>query len=409
MSTDTAKTILFLDAYYLPETIAFTHLENDLIDGLTERGFSVRIICPVPTRNVSEAVYQAYKKKKTETDKNGKLTVRRFLAPREGKNPAVRALRYFWCNLRTYQLARKSKGIDYVFCNSTPPTQGLIAGRAAKKLHVPMIYSLQDIFPDSLATSGLTREGSVSWKIGRWIENKTYGYARDIAVISNAMKSNVEKKGVPPDKVHVISNWIDTEQVKPVPREENALYGTLSLDPKAYTVVYAGNMGSAQGVDVILDCAKLLKDEKISFLLFGGGSEYEKIAARAEREKLSNVRIMPLLPPERTKEVYSLGDAALITCKAGFGSSGMPSKTWSIMACGVPIIAAFDRQSEMEKALDAAHAGICVDPGDAAAMAKTIRDFRDRGYETRGRAYVEAYASRHSCVGQYVSLFSEKG
>ena len=126
--------ILFLDAYYEPETIAYTHLEKDLIEGLISECQKINIICPTPTRGINQEIREKYKNIKLEKKYDGAVTVNRFSAPQEGKNPLIRAFRYFWCNFRTYQIAVKNNDIDIVFSNSTPPTQGALGALVAKKL-----------------------------------------------------------------------------------------------------------------------------------------------------------------------------------------------------------------------------------------------------------------------------------
>lgn len=399
--------ILFLNAYFAPETIAFTHLESDLISGLLAEGHEITVLCPTPSRAVSAEVRREYKKKKHESLFDGRVTVQRFNAPKEGRNPIIRALRYFWCNARERRLARRYKGTDVVFAVSTPPTQGLLAGKAAKRLGCPFLYSLQDVFPDSLVTTGLAKKGSLLWKIGRKIENKTYARAHKIVVISEAIKKNLLDKGVSEDKLAVIPNWIDTDAVRPIPAEENHLYEEFGIAKDKFTVLYAGNMGAAQGADVILDAAELLKDNAdIQFVIFGGGAGFD--AAKARAEELPNVFIHPLLPQSRVPEVYSLGDLALITCKKGTGTAGMPSKTWTIMACGTPVLAAFDTDSELAHILAKASAGKAIEPQNAQLLADEIRAFAVLPREERptgGRAYVEANASRTLCVEKYADLF----
>lgn len=401
--------ILFLNAYFAPETIAFTHLEADLIDGLLAEGHEITVLCPTPSRAVSDEVRKEYKKKKHETLFDGRVTVHRFSAPREGRNPIIRALRYFWCNARERRLAKRYKGTDLVFAVSTPPTQGLLAGKVAKRLSCPFIYSLQDVFPDSLVTTGLAKKDSLLWRIGRKIENKTYARADAIVVISEAIRKNLLDKGVPEEKIAVIPNWIDTDAVRPVAKENNRLYDEFGIAKDKFTVLYAGNMGAAQGADVILDAAELLKDNAgIRFVIFGGGAGFD--VARARAEGLPNVFIHPLLPADRVPEVYSLGDLALITCKKGTGTAGMPSKTWTIMACGTPILAAFDTDSELAEILAAASAGKAIEPENAQLLAEEIHAFAVLSPEERptgGRAYVETNASRELCVGKYVELLAK--
>ena len=270
--------LLFLDAYFEPETIAYTHLEKDLLVGLTEKKNKIQIICPIPTRGVDDRTRMEYKGRKSEKLYNEKVRVRRFWAPREGKNPIIRAFRYFWCNLRTYQIAARCNHVNTVFSNSTPPTQGFLSAMTAKRLSkrygkkVPFVYNLQDIFPDSLVNTGLTKKGDFLWRIGRKIEDYTYKHADKIIVISEGFKRNIMEKGVPENKIAVISNWIDLDSVRPVSRDKNKLIDEFPIDPEKFLVVYAGNFGAAQGADIVLKAAKELRNYKdIQFVIFGGG------------------------------------------------------------------------------------------------------------------------------------------
>ena len=398
--------ILFLDAYFEPEQIAFTHLERDLLAELVDKGYRIHVICPIPTRGIEKTIASQYRRKSSENLYGGKVHVTRFWAPQERNHPLLRAFRYLWCNLRTYQMGKKRKDCDVVFSNSTPPTQGWIAGKVARRLKIPFVYSLQDVFPDSLITTGLCKKGSFLWKLGRKLEDSTYKACNKIVVITSAMRDNLLQKGVIGSKVQVISNWVDTEKIKPVRRGDNTLFDEFKIDGSKFIVLYAGNFGEAQGAEIVLDAAERLQSEKdIQFVIFGGGSGYG--AAVEKAKPLSNVFIHSLMPQTRISEVYSMGNISLITCKKGIGTSGMPSKVWSIMACNVPIIAAFDKQSELNDILYTAHAGVCIDPGDVTAMIKEIKEMRQHAYESCGRAYVLANASRQYCVNRYLTLFSE--
>ena len=356
--------LLKLSPYYAPEQISSTHLTKDLEEAFMEAGFDIEVHCPTPTRGVSKETRGEYAKKKHELLKDGKLTVHRFSMFREGRNPIMRAMRYVFVNLAHHHKGVHAKDVDVIYSSSTPPTQGVLCGMVKKKLakrykrYVPYVYNLQDIFPDSLVTTGLTKKGSILWKIGRKIENYTYRSADKIIVISESMKQNILEKGVPEDKIVVIPNWIDTEAVRPVAKDENKLYEEFGISREKFTVLYAGNFGAAQGAGVVLQAAEQLKDRvDIQFVIFGGGSGYAAAQKTVEDKGLTNVIINKLLPQERVPEVYSLGDVALITCKKGVGNSGMPSKTWSIMACDTPIIASFDTDSKLAEILKRACRG----------------------------------------------------
>ena len=403
--------ILRTPAYCYPELIASSHLEEDKLKAFAEAGIETVIYAPTPTRGIDAETYNKYKTIKYEERENGCVKINRFSMFREGRNPILRAVRYVLVNFLQYRKGVKSRDIDVVFGSSTPPTQGILNALVAKKLSkkqkrkVPLVYNLQDVFPDSLVTTGLTKKGSLLWKIGRKIENYTYKNADKIIVISESMKQNILEKGVPEEKIVVVSNWIDTEATEPVAKEDNRLFEEFGISKDKFIVLYAGNFGKAQGADVVLSAAEKLKEnENIQFVVFGGGQGFEAAKNLVLEKQLNNVIINPLLPQERVAEVYSLGDVAIITCKKGVGTSGMPSKTWSIMACNTPIVAAFDTESELADVIGKADAGVAVEPENAEALVQAILEMSNGKAKNfdGGREYVLENASKEICVAKYV-------
>ena len=178
-------------------------------------------------------------------------------------------------------------------------------------------------------------------------------------------------------------------------------------------ILYAGNFGAAQGADVALKAAELLKgNTDIQFVIFGGGAEFGAAKQYVQEHQLNNVIINDLLPQDRVSEVYSLGDVALITCKKGVGTSGMPSKTWSIMACNTPIIAAFDMDSELHEILEDSGAGVCVPAEDVEALKSAILDAFGASIvpskeEVNSRQYVRENASKDVCVSKYIEVLQK--
>ena len=411
--------MLRLRAYYDPEQTAATHLDHDMCEAIASNDIFCVNYTPIPTRGVSKEIYEEYKKKKdkTECDYDNHIIVNRFYMFREGKNPVQRAIRYLACSIREYQLGTQVDNIDLVYSSSTPPTQGFLSALTAKKLSkrygrkVPFVFNLQDIFPDSLVNAKLTKKGSLLWKIGRKIEDMTYRNADKIIVISESMKRNILEKGVPEEKIVVISNWVDLNKVRPVERYSNYLFDEFGIDRNKFIVVYAGNLGEAQGADIIIKVAVELNAKRdIQFVIFGGGSKYEEIKKLIDDNMLSNVIITGLQPQDKISEVYSMGDVALITCRAGTGNAGLPSKTWSIMACNTPIIASFDMESELANVIHDSGGGICVEPENVDALKNAI--FKEYSVWKQGnlviknmREYALQNASKEICVQKYIDVF----
>lgn len=365
--------VLELPAYFYPESMSSAHLDDNLRQAIVDAGMEMAIYCPTPTRGITQDVRTEYKKRKLDKMYDGHVTVHRFSLYGEGKNPILRALRYtFACIIQFNRavFAKDARSCDVMFITSTPPIKGAMAGLAKKFNHKHIIYNLQDIFPDSLAGSGLAKKGGFLWKIGRLIENFTYRSADKIIVISEDFKKNIMAKGVPEEKIAVVYNWVDESAIKPVAKEDNPLYEEFGLSREKFTAVYAGNLGNAQNISIILDGAKELLD--VQFAVFGTGGLENEVRERIEKEGLTNVHLNPLQPYDRVSQVYSLGDACIVSCKEGLGGSAMPSKTWTIMSCGRPVIASFD-EGELKEILENNNLGVFTHAGDVNEFVEGVK------------------------------------
>ena len=166
--------LLLLPAYFFPELVSDTPLDDARYEAFAKAGIDMELYTPVPTRSVSPEDKEKYCVVKHESMYNGKMNVHRFSMIDEGKNPILRAWRYFMCFIKQYYYGSKQKETDVVFVISTPPIQGMLAALIKKKLHCKFVYNLQDIFPDTLVGAGLAKKDGLLWKIGRRIENYTY-------------------------------------------------------------------------------------------------------------------------------------------------------------------------------------------------------------------------------------------
>lgn len=366
--------ILLLPAYFYPELVSDTPLDDARYEAFAKAGMEMVLFTPTPTRSVSLEDKEKYKMIKKEQMYDGKMNVHRFSMIDEGKNSLLRAWRYFLCFAKQYYFGRKQKNIDIIFVISTPPIQGMLAAFLKKKLHCKFVYNLQDIFPDTLAGAGLAKRDGLLWKIGRQVENYTYRNADKIIVISEDFKKNILAKGVPEDKIEIVYNWVDEKAVHPVSKEDNMLFKEFNLSKDKFTVVYAGNLGNAQNIGIVLDAAHLMLE--VQFCIFGTGGLEDDIRTRIVKENLVNVHLLPLQQYERVSEVYSLGDACIVSCKEGFGGSALPSKTWTIMSCGRPVIANFD-EGELKDTILNNNCGVYSHAGNVQEFVESINRLKN--------------------------------
>lgn len=411
--------ILKLPPYYAPERISSSHLSLDMEEAYAAAGFTTEIYAPTPTRGITPEERAIYKNIKYEEKLDGKLIVHRFSMFREGKNPIGRALRYVLVNLIQYHKGVHTKDVTLITGGSTPPTQGVLCALVAKRLSkkykrpVPFIFNLQDMFPESLVSTGLCKENSLLYKIGSKISNYTYRHATHIRVISDSMKENLIGKGVPADKITVIYNWIDTDVTLPVSRVNNPLFDELGLPRDKFYLTYAGNLGNSQNVNILVECAERLKDyEDIRFVIFGGGSEKSKLERRIADSGLTNIHLFPLQPMERVSQVYSLGDASFVTCKKGVGVGAFPSKAATILATATPIIASFDSDSDLCRMLTEHEVGVCAEAEDTDGAVKAVLAlYQDRDlcrrYGDNARRLACTLFSKETGTAAKVNLFKK--
>lgn len=401
--------ILQIPGYFFPEKAASIYLEDNRQEAFSKAGFYTVVYTSRPQRGLSEEEYQEYKHKNIEMMYDNHVEVHRFAMYREGKNPVLRALRYFLISAIQFWKGIWTKDIDLIYVASTPPTQGALAALIKKIKRVPFVYNLQDIFPDSLVGTELAKKDGFLWKIGRCIENFTYRNADKIIVISQDFKNNIMAKGVHEDKIVVVYNWVDQNAVKDIPRSENKLFAMYGLDPSKFYVTYNGNIGLTQNMDMLLEVAKSLEEkEDIHFVLVGNGAYLEQVKQIVADRNISNVHLLPFQPYEDISYVFSLGDVSLVISKPGVGENSVPSKTWSIMSASRPVLANFD-ENELKTIIEENKCGIFTKAGDKVAFTDAIlKLYNDRElckeYGRNGRQFVMDNLTRESGTKKYVDV-----
>ena len=401
-------------AYFAPEQAASSYLWQNLHEDFAKGGMDCVVYVPTPTRGISLDVRKEYKQKYAIEQKyNDRLTIVRFSLYGEGKNPLMRALRYFLsCGIQFSKCmwGKNARNCNVIFLASTPPIFGLVGAFVKKFRRIPFVYNLQDIFPDSLVGTSLAKKGSLLWKIGRVIENFTYKHADKIIVISEDFKRNIMAKGVPEDKIVVVYNWVDQNAVVNVDRSENKLIAKYGIDPSKFYIEYSGNIGLTQNMDMLLDVMKELKDShpEIGLILVGEGAYKKQVEEIVKRDSLSNVIMLPFQPYEDISHVFSLGDVGLIISKPGVGSNSVPSKTWSIMSASRPVLANFD-ENEIKSILFDNNCGIFTKAGDKDAFKNAIiklYENRDlcKEYGQNGRKFVMQNLTREVGTQKYVDV-----
>ena len=405
--------ILFLTAYSYPEQTPSSYLGKNRNDAFYEQGWTSVTYTPTPSRGIKDELRKEYSTtKKNETLYDGQAVIHRFNLYKEGKNTLLRAIRYVILCAQLFVkgvFKNEARQCNVLFVSSTPPIMGATASLVKKFNRIHFVFCLQDIFPDSLAGTGLAKKGGLLWKIGRIIENFTYRNADKIIVISQDFKKNIMAKGVPEDKIVVIYNWVDQNAVVDVPRSENVLFDRYGLDRNKFYITYNGNIGLTQNMDMLLEVAKALEaNEEIQFVLVGNGAYLDQVQQIIKERNIGNVTLLPFQPYEEISHVFSLGDVSLVISKPGVGANSVPSKTWSIMSASRPVLANFD-ENELKTIIKDNNCGIFTKAGDKVAFTDAIlKLYNDRELcremGKNGRKFVMENLTKEVGTQKYVDV-----
>lgn len=299
--------------------------------------------------------------------------------------------------------------VDAVIAMSPPLTMGLTGWVTHLVRRGPLVFNIQDVFPDAaIDTGAITNRRVIA--AARWLERVSYRRAAAVTVLSDELADNVAAK-LPADRrnrVHVIPNFVDTDAIVPLDRH-TAYRSELGIGDEP-VIMYAGNVGMSQSLGLLLAAAQRFPEAIV--LINGDG------AARAELQRqaahLPNVRFGEYQPRERLAEVLATGDIHVVPLKAGLGRVSVPSKTYSILAAGRPVVAAIDTGTEVPRLLAQSGAGISVAPDQPEpfldAIAALLADpaaAAARG--ARGRTFIEGHASPAMVAARYEALITALG
>lgn len=400
--------IRIITPYFHPEVISCVPLMTSLAEDLVAAGHQVEILtsAPVEWDDGTSVGRHADGARLPDSYRGARVVRLRNLFPRR-PGAVSKLLEYAWFSLWIALRVLTGRRADAIYVYSNPPLMGLLVAVVAHLRASRVLYNLQDLFPDSAVSGGLLPSTSRALAPLRSLERLTYRTVDEVAAISDEFADHV-KRVAPGARVRVIPNWIDTEEIQPVAWEENQFRSRVGLDDR-FTVLYSGNLGYLHGIDTLIDAAVTLRNrDDIVFVIVGEGQRRDAMIERVRAERLDNVRFFDFQPFSLISHVYSAGDVCVVPMRRGAASTAIPSKTWSIMACARPVIAAMDPDSGLARLVGELGAGLVTEPEDGAALAAAVERLADGEVDgeemgRRGREYVERSLSRRRITGTFVA------
>lgn len=396
------KDILFLCQFFYPEYISSAQLPYDTVKALQADGFTVGALCgypkeyldgkDIPLRENLDGV-DIHRLKYIQTGRAG------FLG---------RIINYFSFTFMVLLHLFEIRKYRAVVVYSNPPILPWIASWAKVLFGTKLIFVSYDLYPEVATVTHTLREGNLICRLMNHINKCVYRRADKIVALSGEMKTYIENhRDTTSEKVAVIPNWYADQGIQPRNLEKNRFAEECS---GKFVVSYFGNMGTMQDMDTLLGAIRELKEEQVFFLFAGHGNKMEALKEIAREENLSNVAIHNFLHGQDFLDALAISDCAFVTLEKGATGLCVPSKTYSYMMQGLPLLAVMD-ECDIVRDLENG-AGYWVRNGESENLADIIRRLAQdpERLADMGKICRETYLNKYTteiCTKKYVTLFHD--
>ena len=394
------RRLLVLNQYYAPGFEATAYLLSQLCAALAA-DFEVTVIT---------GKLAAPRADPGRTMLDGVEVVRVRSTAFDRSNLLLRALNYV-----TYLLGSLVAGLvapkpDVVLCMTDPPVIADVALIVARRFRAPLVVVSQDVFPE-IAVELKRLESKSLIELLRALIGFYLRRADKIVAIGDTMRARLEQKGAPPGRISVIPNWVDTEAIRPAPKNND--WSQANGLANRFVVMHSGNVGHAQNLDALVRSTTFLRDlDDLAVTIIGGGARYAELVELAERLETDHVHFLGYQPRELLSLSLSAADIHVVGLARGLSGYVVPSRLYGILAAGRPVIVAAERESETARVVQERGCGVVVPPGRPELLAQAIRAAYDgeldlAGMGARGREYVVREADRSVAFARYGSLLRE--
>ncbi|WP_050606725.1 glycosyltransferase family 4 protein [Clostridium niameyense] len=402
--------ILFLTQYCPPEVGAPQNRIFEFAKQLKSFGHEVTILTAMPNYPKGE-IFDGYKGKRVVKEElDGIKIVRTSIYATKEKSFIKRLRNYLSFTFSSVLTGSKHiENQDVIITESPPLFLGWSGYVLSKKKKAKFIFNISDLWPESAVKLGVLHN-KVLIKASTWLEEFCYKKAAAVTGQTKGIVDNIVNRGFDKNKVHLITNGVDTEFFKKENRDET-LRKEWKLQNK-FAVCYAGIHGLAQGLEVVIKAAELLKNEEnIEIVFIGDGPEKSKLINMVKDKGLNNVSFHPVQPKPNMPRIIASMDATVVPLKKlDLFKGALPSKMFEALASELPIVLAVE--GEAEKLINDAKAGITVEPENEKEIADAIlKLYKDNELKEQlgknGRKYVIGNYSRRVITKKLESILIE--
>jgi glycosyltransferase involved in cell wall biosynthesis len=394
--------IIFINRFFFPDYSANSQLLSDLTFHLASLGKEVHVI-------TSQQLYEAPRARLPHAEIVAGVNIHRLSTTEFGRSGLLgRSIDYlsFYGSLWRF-LSKLVNAGDILVATTDPPLLSVVAMRAIKRRGGQLVNWLQDLYPEVAIKLGVPFLNGPIGKAMTRIRDRSLHAAKANIVVGKRMAERLVSCGIDPERVLVIRNWTDDEQIHPIDNKENPLRLEWGLEHR-FVVGYSGNLGRPHEFETLLAAAERLRNNReILFLLIGGGHRVPELTRLVQARGLSDsFRLLPYQDKALLKYSLSVVDVHWVSLKAELDDLMFPSKFFGIAAAGRPIIAIASRDGEIANLVRHHACGVAIEPGNADSLVDAIMllsSDRQRLAEMgrRGRLMLDAHFTRRQALQRW--------
>jgi len=392
--------ILVVTPYYAPDLGPSAPLLALLSEQLAANGHQMTVLAAAP-HFPSGQVDPCYRPRPWQRGTRNGVQVFRVWVPSGDRSNLVHRLLTFVAFQILVSLIGLCLKYDAILITNPALETALPFALLAWLRRKPSIFCVWDLYPEVGMQLGIFRHPAVIGLV-KAMEDFCLRRTQAVQALAEGFVPNLARRVSSTTILEVISPWVDTELIRPMPRS-NSFSVEHDLDD-VFVVLYAGNLGLSQGLATVLEAARALADRpEIAFVFVGDGAGKERLMGQAQAWGLPNVRFLPFQPRARLPEVLASADVSLVVLRLGLSSGSLPSKTFSILASGRPVLASVDGQNDVRRLVQRAQAGIVV-PLEVAVIAHALAQLLHSGKQRKLLGAKAAQLARERFDPRHVAL-----
>jgi colanic acid biosynthesis glycosyl transferase WcaI len=402
------RRLIFINRFFSPDHSATSQILSDLAFDLAGAGREVHLV-------TSRQIYDDPKAALPERETINGVDVHRVASTRFGRAALIgRSIDYVSFYRSVWRcLDDLVRPGDIVIAKTDPPLISIVARPVVRRKGARLVNWLQDIYPETAVELGVPfMRGPVAASLAA-LRNTTLREAAATVVVGDLMGRKVKTLGAPAERIHVIPNWCNDEDIRLVAPADNPLRRQWNLHDK-FVLGYSGNLGRAHEFETVLAAAERLRNEpRVVFLMIGGGKRFAELSSAVQARGLTgSVRFLPY--QARTLLSYSLGTADVHWVSLDPRLEGLivPSKFYGIAAAGKPVVVIGARNGELAQLVQRHDCGFAIAPGDSDTLTATLRRLSDAPQQVsemgaRARKMLDAHFTRRQGLARWCRLLDQ--